>query len=208
MTQEVPLLYEDDWFVVVDKPAKLLSVPGRGPDKQDCVMSRVENRLGAAFAVHRLDYATSGLLLVARTEEAQRRLYEQFRLRRIEKEYHAVLRGQLQGESGLVSKPLICDWPNRPRQMICRIYGKPATTRWQVIARQKDQTRVRLEPITGRSHQLRVHMQSLGHPILGDEFYDSVKPTSNERMRLHAYRLDFEHPFTGAPLRFVAPCPF
>ncbi|BFM48896.1 RluA family pseudouridine synthase [Marinomonas sp. THO17] len=203
------ILYEDDWFAVINKPANCLSVPGRGPDKQDSILHRAEQTFGQAFAIHRLDEATSGLILVAKTHDCQKRMYAHFREREVKKEYRALLRGRLQGEHGEVRKPLRCDWPNRPRQIVCTDqWSKDAITFWQVLDYQDNTTRVRLTPYTGRSHQLRVHMQSLGHSIIGDEFYDPEYSSADERLLLHAYRLEFRHPFTGAWVAFVAPIPF
>ena len=202
------ILYEDQWLVVVNKPAKSLSVPGRGADKYDSIVTRAEQHYGEAHAIHRLDYATSGLILIARDLECQKRMYAQFRERHVQKEYRALVRGRLLGEFGEVRKPLRCDWDRRPRQMICTEWGKDAITHWRPLGYENGHTRVSLTPITGRSHQLRVHMQSLGHPIIGDDFYDSIKPSDDERLRLHAYRVEFFHPFTQAWVKFVAPCPF
>ncbi|MBM6549701.1 pseudouridine synthase [Marinomonas ostreistagni] len=202
------ILYQDEWLVVVNKPAKCLSVPGRGADKHDSIVTRAQTLFGEAHAIHRLDYATSGLILIARSLECQKRMYAQFRERHVQKEYRAIVRGQLQGQWGEVRKPLRCDWERRPRQMICTQWGKDAITQWTPLGYEDGHTRVSLKPITGRSHQLRVHMQSLGHPILGDEFYDCEPTHEDERLLLHAYRVEFFHPFTNAWVKFVAPCPF
>lgn len=204
------ILYEDEWFAVINKPANFLSVPGRGIEKQDSITHRAFTLFGEAHAVHRLDYATSGLIIVAKTLECHKRLSEHFRERRVQKEYRAILRGQVVAKEGTISKPLICDWPNRPRQMVHREWGKQATTHWKIIRQQDDKqhSRVALFPITGRSHQLRVHMQSMHHPILGDEFYDDMCSKADKRLHLHAYRLEFSHPFTTAWLKFIAVCPF
>lgn len=202
------VLYEDEWFAVINKPANFLSVPGRGPGKQDSIIYRAQQHFGEAHAVHRLDYATSGLILVAKTLECHRRLSEHFRERIVEKEYQAVVRGPYFGEFGIIKKPLRCDWPNRPRQQVCKEWGKPAETHWKVIKKESDSIRIQLKPITGRSHQLRVHMQSIAHAIVGDEFYDKDILPQNNRLLLHAYRLEFHHPFTQAWIKFVSPCPF
>lgn len=202
------VLYEDDWLVVINKPANCLSVPGRGPDKYDSILTRAVEHYGEAHAIHRLDCATSGIILVARTLECQKRMYAQFRERHVEKEYQALVRGKVAGQWGEIRKPLRCDWDQRPRQMICTQWGKDAITRWHPISIEEDCTRISLTPITGRSHQLRVHMQSLGHSIIGDEFYDPEKTDMDTRLLLHAYRIEFFHPFTQAWIKFVAPCPF
>ncbi len=202
------IIYEDDWFAVINKPANFLSVPGRSLDKQDSILCRAEQMFGKAYAIHRLDKATSGLILVAKTYECQKRMYAYFREQKVKKEYHALLRGKLPGERGEVRKPLRCDWPNRPKQIICTDqWSKDSITFWEFIAYEDNTTRVRLTPYTGRSHQLRVHMQSIGYSIIGDEFYDP-EYNNDPRLLLHAYRLEFQHPFTKAWVVFVALCPF
>ncbi|TDO98786.1 RluA family pseudouridine synthase [Marinomonas balearica] len=202
------ILYEDEWLLVLNKPENCLSVPGRGPEKLDSILHRAELYCGEAFAVHRLDYSTSGLILVAKSLECQKRMYKSFREKEVEKEYLAVVRGHPAGSHGSVRKPLRCDWPNRPRQMICTEWGKDAITEWNPIKAEGENTLLSLSPITGRSHQLRVHMQSLGHSIVGDEFYDDQYSTQDKRLLLHAYRIEFAHPFTSAWVKFVAPCSF
>lgn len=204
------ILYEDEWFAVINKQANFLSVPGRGEAKIDSVTHRAGILFGEAHAVHRLDFATSGLILVAKTLECHKRLSAHFRERRVQKEYRAILRGNVVADEGVISKPLICDWPNRPRQIIHKEWGKPATTRWKKLVNETNSkhSRVALFPITGRSHQLRVHMQSMSHPILGDEFYDHLCCSDDKRLHLHAYRLEFSHPFTQAWLKFVSVSPF
>jgi tRNA pseudouridine32 synthase / 23S rRNA pseudouridine746 synthase len=205
------LLHLDEAFVVVRKPAGLLSVPGRGPERADCVSARVQAQVPDALTVHRLDMATSGLLLMARGLESQRRLSRLFAERHIAKRYTAVVAGQVAGEVGEVALPLVCDWPNRPRQIVDHRVGKPALTRWQVLARdpERDTTRLALEPVTGRSHQLRVHLQSIGHPIVGDELYaPALWQRAADRLLLHACHLAFAHPFTGAALVFDDAVPF
>ena len=190
------LVHEDAGFLVVNKASGLLSVPGRGPDKQDCLIHRVQAVYPEALAVHRLDMSTSGLLLLARSPEMHRELSKLFEQRQVAKRYIAVLAGRLAAESGEVDLPLICDWPNRPRQKVDFEVGKPSQTRYRLLAYDaaSDTSRVELEPITGRSHQLRVHMQSLGHPILGDELYGDE--ASAPRLLLHATRLSFQVPGT------------
>ncbi|TBR41744.1 RluA family pseudouridine synthase [Marinomonas agarivorans] len=228
------ILYEDEWFAVINKAANFLSVPGKGADKQDCVIHRAVALLDEAYTVHRLDYATSGLLLIAKQMDTQRRLSEQFQQRSIKKEYRAIVQGHIKGSHGQICKPLICDWPNRPKQIVHMEWGKTAITQWQCLAHEttpngKAQSRLALYPVTGRSHQLRVHMQSIHHAIIGDEFYQldyvnnekddennkkrnkkdthSKKDTA-DRLLLHAYRLEFSHPVTKAWVTFIAPCPF
>ncbi|MBK7615451.1 MAG: RNA pseudouridine synthase [Burkholderiales bacterium] len=210
-TTGLRLLYQDDALLVVDKPAGLLSVPGRGPNKADCAASRVQQQFPDALVVHRLDMGTSGLLLFARGPEAQRQISRSFEARQTDKRYEALVWGLVQGDQGQIDLPLICDWPNRPRQMVSRDAGKPSTTRWQVLARDasKHQTRIALQPITGRSHQLRVHLQTLGHPILGDELYAHHEAlAAAPRLMLHACRLSLPHPNTGATLVLGSGVPF
>jgi tRNA pseudouridine32 synthase/23S rRNA pseudouridine746 synthase len=196
------LAYVDDYLLVVMKPAGLLSVPGRGADKEDCLLSRVRGQYPDALIVHRLDMATSGLLVLARNDAAHRALSRMFALRQVQKRYLALLVGRLEQASGIVNLPLISDWPNRPRQKVDFESGKPSLTRYQLLSYDMaaDTSRVSLEPETGRSHQLRVHMQSLGHPILGDELYGSGPAAS--RLMLHAAALAFVHPIDQRPLSF------
>lgn len=192
-------------FLVLDKPSGLLSVPGRGEDKQDCLATRVQAEFPDALVVHRLDMETSGLLVMARGEESHRLLSRHFRERQVDKRYVAVVAGRMQATQGEVDLPLITDWPNRPRQKVDFDLGKPSLTRFRVLQHdpKADTTRVELEPVTGRSHQLRVHMASLGHPILGDPLYGHPGARS-QRLLLHATRLAFPHPLTGEPMAFAS----
>ncbi|MBA4341441.1 MAG: RNA pseudouridine synthase [Methylibium sp.] len=186
---ELPPIYVDEGLIVVDKPADLLTVPGRGEDKQDCAIHRVQQRFNDALIVHRLDMATSGLLLLARGADMQRRLSIAFAQRRVAKRYTAVLAGCLAEACGEVDLPLMPDWPNRPLQKVDLARGKPSLTRWRVLSvdEQVQSTRVALEPVTGRSHQLRLHMQAIGHPILGDPLYASPAQCAlAPRLLLHA----------------------
>jgi len=203
-------LFVDDTLLVVDKPAGLLSVPGRGEDKADCLASRIQLQYPDALIVHRLDMSTSGLLLLARGEEMHRQLSRLFRERLVDKRYSAVVDGCLAAEAGEVALPLICDWPNRPRQKVDFEIGKRSLTRFRRLAfdAANNVTRVELEPITGRSHQLRVHMAELGHPILGDDLYAGAAEGKAERLLLHAMDLAFVHPLTGEALSFHCPPPF
>lgn len=203
------IIHQEDTFLVVDKPAGLLSVPGRGDDKQDCLASRVQAEFPAALIVHRLDMETSGLLVLARDQEAHRRLSRLFRERLVDKRYIAVVAGRLDETEGQVELPLITDWPNRPRQKVDFELGKPSLTRFRALdyLPAEDITRVELEPVTGRSHQLRVHMLSLGHPILGDPLYGHARLHS-PRLLLHAAHLAFPHPFTGESMAFACEPPF
>ena len=211
------LVYADDCLLVADKPPGLLAVPGRGEDKQDCLSSRVQGHYPEALVVHRLDMATSGLMLLARSREVQRTLSLAFAAREIHKRYEAVVQGRLNlpllAEDGwaMIDLPISLDWPSRPLRVIDHLLGKPSTTRWQVVAYDPatDTTRLLLEPVTGRSHQLRVHLQALGHPILGDGLYAPAKiQAAAPRLLLHAQQLRLTHPVTGAAMQFVAETPF
>lgn len=205
------VIYHDDAMVVVNKPAGLLSVPGRGEGREDCMVSRVMKVFGDALIVHRLDMATSGLLVLGRGEAMQRRLSVLFQDRQVSKRYVALVHGLLEADAGEVDLPLITDWPNRPRQMVCHERGKPSLTRFQVMARdeQMAQTRVALEPVTGRSHQLRVHMLASRHPIVGDPLYgDEALQSAWPRLMLHASQIAFPHPVTGVGIELLSPVPF
>lgn len=202
------VLHVDPSFVIVDKPAGLLSVPGRGPLLADCLIARVADQFPGTLLVHRLDRDTSGIMVFALTRVAQKALGQQFERKKTRKTYVARVVGQVQGDSGLVDLPLIVDWPNRPRHMVCHDTGKPAQTDWQVIARETGETRMELTPRTGRTHQLRLHMMALGHPILGDPFYATGADADYDRMMLHSQTLGFDHPGTGEPVLFQSPAPF
>lgn len=204
------ILYADEALLVVDKPAGLLSVPGRGADKADCLISRLQAEFADALAVHRLDMSTSGLLLVARGAAMHSALSRLFRERQVDKRYLAEVEGCLAADAGEIDLPLICDWPNRPRQIVDFVNGKHSLTRFRTISRDPAgrSSRVELEPVTGRSHQLRVHLASLGHPIFGDELYGSGSFESGERLRLHATDLRFTHPLSMLPLHFHCKAPF
>lgn len=207
---DVPLdvLHEDHEILVVNKPHGLLSVPGKGEHLADCLISRIQVAFPMALLVHRLDRDTSGIMVFAMTPHAQRHLGLQFEKRRIKKTYVARLWGDLQPDTGTVDLPLIVDWPNRPRQMVCHETGKPAQTDWKVIRRGEGETRVRFFPKTGRSHQLRVHALALGHPILGDPFYAEGEALNAERLMLHSEELRLRHPDGGAGMRFFKKAPF
>ena len=201
------VLHADRHVLVVLKPEGLLSVPGRGPDKADCLIARLAVRWPDVLLVHRLDRDTSGVMVFALTKPAQAALGRQFEARSVEKTYEARVAGHLTG-AGRVDLPLIVDWPNRPRQHVNHETGRPAQTDWQAIGHAPGETRVALHPITGRSHQLRVHLAELGHPILGDTLYASGAAMAHPRLMLHARDLAFDHPATGARMAFSAPCPF
>jgi tRNA pseudouridine32 synthase / 23S rRNA pseudouridine746 synthase len=205
------ILHADNAIIVVNKPSGLLSVPGRGADKQDCVAARVQALFSDALTVHRLDMETSGLMIMARGVIAHRNLAISFEKRIIEKQYIAIVAPMILGDNGEISLPLICDWPNRPRQIVDHERGKPSLTRWRGLTHdaQANTTRVELSPVTGRSHQLRVHMNEIGHPILGDSLYgtDESKRAS-PRLLLHASWLRFPHPTTGELVEFSLPPEF
>ena len=206
---DVPLsiLYEDDLILVLDKPAGLLSVPGKLAGREDCLISRLQAARWDALLVHRLDCDTSGVMIFARTKAAQGFLGQEFEKRRAKKTYLARVWGEMTKEGGHVDLPIGADWPNRPRQMVTDA-GRPAQTDWQVIGRAPGETRVRLSPLTGRSHQLRVHMLALGHPILGDPIYATGEARDFPRLMLHAETLGLHHPGSGDWVEFSAPCPF
>jgi tRNA pseudouridine32 synthase/23S rRNA pseudouridine746 synthase len=210
------VLHADEHLLVLNKPSGLLSVPGRGTDKQDCLSARVRSLYPDALVVHRLDMATSGLCLMARSAPMQRVLGDAFAQRRIGKRYVAVVAGRLAAASdpeewAVIDLPIAADWPNRPLRVIDVERGKPSQTRWRVLGHdaQSDSTRVELEPLTGRSHQLRLHLRSLGHPILGDPWYAPPEVHARSvRLLLHASQLHFAHPATGQALTFASPVPF
>jgi len=209
------VIHADAYLLVIEKPAGMLSVPGRGADKQDCAAARVQRLYPDALVVHRLDMATSGLLLMARGAAMQRRLSRAFADRQVGKRYLAVVAGRLvapaPGDWALIDLPLAADWPNRPRRIVDPEHGKPSQTRWRVLDYDAacDATRLELEPITGRSHQLRVHLQALGHPILGDTLYGAADVQARApRLLLHATMLQLAHPATGQPLACSSAVPF
>lgn len=205
-------LHEDPHLLVLDKPAGLLCVPGRGADKQDCLSARAALQWPDALVVHRLDMATSGLLVMARSPAMQRALGDAFAERRVTKRYEALVDGLLPDADdwSLIDAALAADWPRRPLQKVDAA-GKPSQTRWRVKARwpQRNASHLWLEPLTGRTHQLRIHLQSIGHPILGDALYGSEDVRQRApRLMLHATVLEFAHPADGRLLRFESPAPF
>jgi tRNA pseudouridine32 synthase/23S rRNA pseudouridine746 synthase len=235
MTSSISLLdliYSDESLLVVNKPAGLLAVPGRGVDKQDCLSTRLQYQFPDALVVHRLDMSTSGLMVFARGALMQRRLSLMFQEREVQKRYVAVVDGTLEpaetqssptltlpqrergrslllplGEGwGEVDLPIAADWPNRPLRKIDSMLGKPSLTRYRPLSNDGPVTLVELEPVTGRTHQLRVHMAAIGHPIMGDALYGNA--SSAPRLLLHATNLDLLHPLTGLPLHFVSSAPF
>jgi tRNA pseudouridine32 synthase / 23S rRNA pseudouridine746 synthase len=204
------IVHLDATCVVVNKPPGLLSVPGRGPDKQDCALTRVQREAPDAQVVHRLDMATSGLLIFGRGPRMQRLLSMAFERRQVHKTYVALVEGGPPGEGGEIDLPLSADWPQRPRQKVDLLHGKPSLTRWQALGREAPgRTRMAFEPLTGRSHQLRVHAAASGWPIVGDCLYGLPEQTRHEpRLLLHATRLSLVHPETGAPVSWDLPPAF
>lgn len=203
------IVYQDDALVIVNKPAGLLSVPGRGEDKQDCLISRVQADLGAVLLVHRLDMDTSGLVVFARHNRAQRSMAHRFQNREVHKRYQALVSGLIAVNSGEIELPLLVDWPNRPRHAVNFKDGKPSHTLFEVLAQDDTQqtSRVLLTPVTGRTHQLRIHMQAIGHPIVGDRLYNAQN-MNDPRLCLHACQLEFRHPFRNQHLKFDSAAPF
>jgi len=212
----IQLIHEDADLLVLDKPPGLLCVPGRGADKQDCLSARVQQRWPEALVVHRLDMATSGLVLMARHAQMQRDLSQAFATQQIDKRYEAVVDG-LPAPDGddapwhEIDAPIAADWPRRPLRVIDPVHGKPSLTRWRMraVLPGRDAARLELAPQSGRTHQLRVHLAHIGHPILGDALYgDERVQARSPRLLLHATRLELAHPVTGAALRFESSAPF
>ena len=207
---DIPLdiLHEDHEILVVNKPEGLLSVPGKGPELADCLIARLEAAYPQVLLVHRLDRDTSGVMVFGLTPHAQRHLGLQFEKRQTKKTYLARVAGRLEPKTGTVDLPLIVDWPNRPLQKVDHETGKPAVTDWRVMKSSDAESRVKLFPQTGRSHQLRVHMLALGHPILGDPLYASETADDYPRMMLHAEELRLRHPDGGEGVKFRVAAPF
>jgi len=203
------ILYQDESLIMLNKPSGLLSVPGRAPENKDSLALRVQSQFPNALTVHRLDMATSGVMVMALNKDVHRALSRQFQERETHKVYYAWVWGEVAEEEGEVDLPLICDWPNRPLQMVDFEQGKSALTRWQRLKVEQGHTLVKLLPHTGRSHQLRVHMQAMGHPILGDEFYAGPEALAAAgQLQLHAAELGFTHPVSGESLMFSCEPPF
>ncbi len=207
----IGVVYRDERLIALDKPTGLLSVPGIGPDKRDCLAVRVEAAWTGARIVHRLDRDTSGVIVMAFDAESHRELSRQFQDREVSKHYVAVVEGCPQADSGTIDLPIRKDMESadKPLQLVDHEQGRPALTNWSVIERYSDRTRLKLHPITGRSHQLRLHLKSIGHEILGDDLYASPEALAKaDRLLLHATRLSIVHPSTSAPLVFTSTCPF
>ena len=208
-TGPLSVIHRDRDLLLVDKPSGLLSVPGKPAEHADCLEVRVKRAFPQALLIHRLDLETSGIMVFALNPNAQKAVNRQFEKRIVRKTYIARVAGHVTAEEGLIDLPLIADWPNRPLQKVCHETGKPARTCWRVLAREDGATRIELTPETGRSHQLRVHLKEIGHPILGDPFYapDAVRAAA-PRLQLHALALELRHPGGGAWHRWQAPCPY
>lgn len=202
------ILHEDHEILAVNKPAGLLSVPGKGAELADCLIARLEAAYPQVLLVHRLDRDTSGVMVFGLTPHAQRHLGLQFEKRQTKKTYLARVAGRLEPKTGTVDLPLIVDWPNRPLQKVDHEAGKPAVTDWRVMKASDTESRVKLFPQTGRSHQLRVHMLALGHPILGDPLYAPETADQHPRMMLHAEELRLRHPDGGEGMKFRVAAPF
>jgi tRNA pseudouridine32 synthase/23S rRNA pseudouridine746 synthase len=206
------ILHEDERLIVCNKPSGLLTVPGKDPSLADCLEARVQARRPdrpATKVVHRLDKDTSGIILLAYDKAALGALGSQFEHRKVDKYYVARVWGEVLGESGLIDLPLATDWENKPRQRVDHERGRQSRTQWEVIGREPGITRMKLTPLTGRTHQLRVHMVALGYPILGDTFYAPEEAVAAaDRLQLHAEMLAFAHPDDQREMRFVAPAPF
>lgn len=208
---EVAIVHADAHCIVACKPSGLLAVPGRGEAGRDCLSERVRGKYADALIVHRIDMATSGLMLLARGADAQRTLSIAFARREVHKRYVAVVSGRLSVQEGEIDLPLAADWPNRPRQQVDTLRGRPSLTRYRVLEVDEahNTTRVELEPVTGRAHQLRVHLLAIGHAILGDALYGSAEvQAAAPRLLLHASSLRFAHPASGEPMSFDSPPPF
>ncbi|EKF73061.1 ribosomal large subunit pseudouridine synthase A [Alcanivorax hongdengensis A-11-3] len=209
--ERVGTLYRDANIVLIHKPAYLLSVPGRAPENQDCAFHRLRARFADVRLVHRLDLDTSGIMVFALNAGAQSQLSRLFQQRTVKKHYQAMVHGIVARDEGEIDLPLIADWPNRPLQKVCHDTGKTALTRYRVLERDhhRQRTRLQLSPVTGRSHQLRIHCRELGHPIIGCDMYAPAEIEAlSPRLLLHAERLGFNHPTTGLWSEFSAPCPF
>jgi tRNA pseudouridine32 synthase/23S rRNA pseudouridine746 synthase len=202
------IVHEDSDLLIVNKPSGLLSVPGKGEELADCLLTRLEVAFPTVRLVHRLDRDTSGVMGFALTAHAQKHLSQQFELRKVKKTYVARVQGRVTPKDWQVDLPLIVDWPNRPKQKVCHETGKPAVTDWKVMKASDDESRVRLFPLTGRSHQLRGHMLAAGHPILGDPLYAPETCADHDRLMLHAEELRVNHPENNKGMRFRVKAPF
>lgn len=209
MSDHFTVIYRDDRLLVLDKPSGLLSVPGRGPDLQDCLASRVQQAFPNALVVHRLDRDTSGLILMALDREAQCEISRQFEQRQVHKAYECVVSGQPDQTTGLIDLPIGRDYDHPPRYKIDSVHGRASQTRWHLIETNTTGSRLEIRPITGRSHQIRLHLATLGHPILGDPLYaNQAAFAAADRLLLHARDLQLAHPDTGQTISWQSACPF
>jgi len=207
--EEISILYEDDDLLLVRKPHLLLTIPGRHPLNKDCLITRLQQSYPSASIVHRLDLDTSGIMVIPLNKPTHAHISRQFQERKVEKSYYAMVYGVVEQDSGEVDLPIAPDWNHRPRQKICFERGKQALTRFEVLQRQTDRTRLLLKPVSGRSHQLRIHMRELGHPILGCDMYAHEEALAmSPRLLLHAATLAFTHPTSGEWLRGECPPDF
>ncbi len=196
--EEITILYEDEDLLLIRKPHLLLSIPGRHPLNKDCLITRLQQRYPSASMVHRLDLDTSGIMVIPLNKATHSHISRQFQERKVEKSYYALVYGEVELDRGEIDLPIATDWSNRPKQKICHEGGKQALTRYEVLQRHGDRTRLLLKPVTGRSHQLRIHMRELGHPILGCDMYAHPQALAmSKRLLLHAATLAFTHPGTG-----------
>lgn len=207
--EEIAILYEDDDLLLVRKPDLLLTIPGRHPLNKDCMITRLQQQYPTASIVHRLDLDTSGIMVVPRNKATHAHISRQFQERKVEKSYVAIVYGLVELDEGEIDLPIAPDWENRPKQVICSKRGKQALTRYEIVSRDGDRSRLILRPVTGRSHQLRIHLRELGHPILGCDMYAHKKAFNMAtRLMLHASSLGFEHPGTGEWLSRDCPADF
>lgn len=205
----IDIRHVDDDLLVLSKPSGLLSVPGKAPEMADCLEVRARSEFPNALLVHRLDMETSGIFVMAMNKDTQANLGKQFERRKVEKTYIAEIWGRPAEDEGLIDLPLRCDWERRPKQMVCHEHGRSAQTHWRILERRENSARVELKPVTGRSHQLRVHMMAMGHPILGDPFYAPDEAREGiKRLQLHAQTLSLFHPASGKRVTFSDPVPF
>lgn len=207
--EPIRILHEDQHFLLVRKPHLLLSIPGRHPLNHDCLISRLQRDYPSASIVHRLDLDTSGIMVIPLNRETHAHISRQFQSRVVQKTYHAVVHGRVVEDEGSVDLPIRCDWERRPLQMVDHERGKSALTHYRVLERHADRTRLLLTPVTGRSHQLRIHLRELGHPILGCDMYaHEAALAMADRLLLHATSLGFEHPTTGEWVEGACPPDF
>ena len=209
--EEITILFEDEHILLINKPSGLLTLSGKNPSNKDSVHHRLVQQYDSALMTHRLDFGTSGIMLVALNKTVNANITKQFQRRSIKKNYISILEGHLIDDHGYIDEPIARDPANFPRQKICKQSGKTAVSEYQVLERTNNPiaTRVLFTPLTGRTHQLRIHSQAIGHPIQGCDLYGSPETQAKaDRLLLHASQLIFEHPMTGEPITGQCPCPF